>query len=69
MITVQKVTVKTTLDCSCVSMSIFAVEFPFVLCIMGGTQLRHCAKSQQVASPIPDGAIFIDIILPAALWP
>ena len=42
----------------------------------GGTQwrswLRHCAKSRKIAGSIPDGVIgffFIDIILPAALWP
>jgi hypothetical protein len=33
--------------------------------------LRHCATSRQVAGSIPDGVwgFFIDIILPAALWP
>jgi hypothetical protein len=33
--------------------------------------LRHCATSRKVAGSIPDGVsrIFIDIILPAALWP
>jgi hypothetical protein len=33
--------------------------------------LRHCATNRKVAGSIPDGVIgiFIDIILPAALWP
>jgi hypothetical protein len=33
--------------------------------------LRHCAKSREVAGSIPDGivGIFIVLILPAALWP
>jgi len=33
--------------------------------------LRHCATSRKVADSIPDGVIgiFIDIILPARLWP
>jgi hypothetical protein len=33
--------------------------------------LRHCATSRKVADSIPDGVtpIFIDIILPAAIWP
>ena len=33
--------------------------------------LRHWATSRKVAGPFPDGVIeiFIDIILPAALWP
>jgi len=33
--------------------------------------MRHCATSRKVAISIPDGVIeiFIDIILPAALWP
>ena len=41
----------------------------------GSTQwsswLRHCATTRQVAGSIPDGVMgfFIDIILPAALWP
>ena len=32
---------------------------------------RHCSSSRKVAGSIPDGVIeiFIDIILPAALWP
>ena len=31
--------------------------------------LRHCATSCKVAVSIPDVVVFIDIILPAALWP
>jgi hypothetical protein len=33
--------------------------------------LRHCSKSQKVTGWIPDGVtgVFIDIILPGALWP
>ena len=31
--------------------------------------LRHCATSRKVAGSIPDVVVFIDIILPAALWP
>jgi hypothetical protein len=52
-----------------VAVSTFAVESPFVLCTMysGGTRLRHCTKNRQVVGSIPDGAIFIDIIPPAAL--
>jgi hypothetical protein len=33
--------------------------------------LRHCATNRKVAGSIPDsviGNVFIDIILPAALW-
>ena len=43
--------------------------------IYGGRQwriwLRHCATSRKVAGSIPNGVtgIFIDIILPAVLWP
>jgi hypothetical protein len=34
-------------------------------------QLLNCATNRKVAGSIPDGVIgiFIDIILPAALWP
>jgi hypothetical protein len=46
-------------------------------CILseGGTRwrnwMRHCATSRKVAGSIPNGdtGIFIDIILPATLWP
>jgi len=33
--------------------------------------LRHCATKRKVAGSSPDGVIliFIDIILPVALWP
>jgi len=31
--------------------------------------LRHCATSCKVAGSIPDVVVFIDIILPAAIWP
>jgi hypothetical protein len=33
--------------------------------------LRHCATNWKVAGLIPDGVIefFIDIVLPATLWP
>jgi hypothetical protein len=48
----------------------------FQVCLHGGgTQwrswLRHCTISWKVAGSIPDGIMefFIDIILPAALWP
>jgi len=43
-----------------VAVSTFVVESPFVLCTTysGGTRLRHCAKSRQVAGSIPDDAIF-----------
>jgi len=36
-----------------------------------GTRCRSFATSRKVAGSIPDGVIenFIDIILPAALWP
>jgi len=33
------------------------------------TWLRHCATSRKVAGLIPDGVIFIDIIVPETLWP
>jgi len=35
-------------------------------------RLRNCATSRKVAGSIPDGVtgfFFIDVILPAALWP
>jgi hypothetical protein len=44
-------------------------------CLKGATRWRswlmHCATSQKVAGSIPHGVsgFFIDIILPAALWP
>jgi hypothetical protein len=49
-----------------------AVEYPQQL---GGTRcsswLRHCATSWKVVGSIPDGVTgtFIDLVLPAALWP
>ena len=49
-----------------------AVEYPQQL---GGTQwsswLRHCATRRKVAGSIPGGVIgiFVDLVLPAALWP
>jgi hypothetical protein len=52
--------------------AVCAVEYPQQL---GGTWwsswLRHCSTSRKVAGSIPDGVIgiFIDLALPAALWP
>jgi hypothetical protein len=46
--------------------------FVLFFSLLWGTRwLKHCAKSRKVAGSIPDGVIgiFIDIILPAALWP
>ena len=50
-------------------------DFQKTTYIAGGTRwriwLRRCATSRKVAGSIPDGVtgIFIDVILPAALWP
>jgi hypothetical protein len=51
-------------------------KFQVLLFLLGGTLLvaqwlRHCATNRKAAGSIPDGVIgiFIDIILPAALWP
>ena len=40
-------------------------------CMRWRTCMRHCATSRKVARSIPDYVIgiFIDIILPIALWP
>jgi hypothetical protein len=51
------------------------VEFPQTTLNNRGTRwrnwLRHFATSRKVAGSIPDSiiGIFIDIILPVALWP
>ena len=40
-------------------------------CTWRRSWFRHRASSRKVAGPIPDGdiGIFIDVILPSALWP
>jgi len=61
----------------CAYVLVFWVEFMKPIgFIVGGTRwrswLRHCATRQEVAGSIPDGVsgfFFIEIILPAALWP
>jgi hypothetical protein len=61
-------------SCCILSVLLFTVDTCFSL-LFGGTQwhswLRHCATSQKGMGSIPDDVtgIFIDIILPAALWP
>jgi hypothetical protein len=44
---------------------------PFLILYLHHFWLRHCATSRKVAGYISEGfiAIFIDIILTAALWP
>jgi hypothetical protein len=47
------------------------VSVPIFQCTRWRSWLRHCFTSRKVAGLIPDGVIgvFIDIVLPVALWP
>ena len=62
------------LNCTPIIIIIIIIIYSRLLVIRGTrwhSWLRHCATSRKVAGSIPDGVIafFIDIILPAALWP
>ena len=49
----------------------FLYYFVYVYLFSFALSVSHCATSRKVAGSIPDGVngIFIDTILPAALWP
>ena len=56
---------------SCYARGIFGARIRFVWGTRWHIWLRHCATNRKVAGSIPDDVIgiFIDLFLPAALWP
>jgi len=65
----SKITTVTRIHCGCIAATMYSGYFSNFRHYF--SNFRHYATSRKVAGSIPDGVMkfFVDIILPAALWP